>query len=134
MPLLMVVVSTVGFFRSAPSLRSGKSRSNKNIRRVGYIVVLFIYVIPAMEIDRQGKVYGQRESEGTPLWQLLHRHFEEFELRYDELFSRKYGFYLPIISHVVRKYLECGDLQEGFARVRCPDCHHDVLAFSCRGR
>jgi len=36
---------------------------------------------------------------------------------------------------MVRKYLECGDLEQGFARVRCPDCHHEyLLAFSCRGR
>ncbi len=27
------------------------------------------------------------------------------------------------------------NLNEGFARVRCPDCHHEyLLAFSCRGR
>ncbi|MBU1566750.1 MAG: transposase zinc-binding domain-containing protein, partial [Proteobacteria bacterium] len=27
------------------------------------------------------------------------------------------------------------DLEQGFARVRCPDCHHEyLLAFSCRGR
>lgn len=88
-----------------------------------------------MEIDRQAKVYHPRDPEDSPLWQLLRHHFEEFELRYDELFSREYGFYRPVISHVVRKYLECGDLREGFARVRCPDCHHEyLLAFSCRGR
>jgi len=33
------------------------------------------------------------------------------------------------------KYLECGDLREGFARIKCPDCHHEfILAFSCRRR
>ena len=32
-------------------------------------------------------------------------------------------------------YLKCGDLAEGFARVRCLECHHEyLLAFSCRGR
>ncbi|WP_234981209.1 transposase zinc-binding domain-containing protein [Desulfopila aestuarii] len=36
---------------------------------------------------------------------------------------------------MTNKYLECGDLHEGFARIRCPDCHHEyLLAFSCRGR
>ncbi|MDH3328528.1 MAG: transposase zinc-binding domain-containing protein [Desulfobulbaceae bacterium] len=36
---------------------------------------------------------------------------------------------------MVRKYLECGDLHKGFARVRCPECHHEyLLAFNCRGR
>ncbi|HBH29803.1 MAG: transposase zinc-binding domain-containing protein [Desulfofustis sp. PB-SRB1] len=31
--------------------------------------------------------------------------------------------------------IKCGDLHEGFARIRCPDCHQNhILAFSCRGR
>ena len=88
-----------------------------------------------MEIDSQARVYHPRTPQGSPLWQLLHQHFGLFELRYDERFSCEYGFYRPIISHVVCNYLECGDLREGFARVRCPDCNHEyLLAFSCRGR
>ncbi len=40
-----------------------------------------------------------------------------------------------MIGEVVREYLRCGDLKEGFARVRCPDCGHEyLLAFSCKGR
>jgi hypothetical protein len=38
---------------------------------------------------------------------------------------------------VVEEYLRCGDLHEGFARVRFtnPDCRHEYLpAFSCKGR
>jgi ribosomal protein S27E len=45
------------------------------------------------------------------------------------------GFLRPIIPEVVRKFLDCGNLAQGFARVRCPDCAHEYLvAFSCRGR
>ena len=34
----------------------------------------------------------------------------------------------------VSKFLECGDLTHGFARVRCPKCRHELfVAFSCRG-
>ena len=88
-----------------------------------------------MEIVRQAGVYHPREPQESPLWQLLHRHFAEFELRYDELFARRFGFYRLAISRVVTRYLECGDLREGFARVRCPDCHAEyLLAFSCKGR
>ena len=25
----------------------------------------------------------------------------------------------------MRKFLECGDLKHGFARVRCPKCHEE---------
>ncbi|MCD6151360.1 MAG: transposase zinc-binding domain-containing protein, partial [Deltaproteobacteria bacterium] len=36
---------------------------------------------------------------------------------------------------VVSNYHACGDLKQGFARIRCPDCHHEyLLSFSCRGR
>ncbi|MCK5437837.1 MAG: transposase zinc-binding domain-containing protein, partial [Desulfobulbaceae bacterium] len=39
------------------------------------------------------------------------------------------------MSEVVHDYLKCGDLKEGFARVRCPECHHEyLLAFLCKGR
>ena len=32
-------------------------------------------------------------------------------------------------------YLKCGDLHEGFARVRCPDCKLEMfVAFSCKQR
>ena len=36
---------------------------------------------------------------------------------------------------VIYKYLDCGDLHFGFARVRCEDCGHEyLLAFSCKRR
>jgi Zn finger protein HypA/HybF involved in hydrogenase expression len=56
-------------------------------------------------------------------------------MQYDDSYVRKYGYLRPVIPEVVQGYLKCGDLTEGFARVRCPDCHHEyLLAFSCRGR
>ena len=46
-----------------------------------------------------------------------------------------YGFLRPIIPEVVEKFLECGDLARGFARIRCDHCKEDrLLAFSCKGR
>jgi len=45
------------------------------------------------------------------------------------------GFLRPIIPGVVEKFLECGDLARGFARIRCDHCKEDrLLAFSCKGR
>jgi|GEM_PF-4494279 len=33
------------------------------------------------------------------------------------------------------KYLDCGDLHQGFARVKCNDCNHEyLLPFSCKRR
>ncbi len=88
-----------------------------------------------MECSSQVGIYRRRKPQETSLWKLLNGYFDEFEEVYDELFQKKYGFYRPVISHVVRKYLECGDLHQGFAKIKCPDCHHQmILAFSCRGR
>jgi hypothetical protein len=42
---------------------------------------------------------------------------------------------VPIIDDVVDEFLKCGDLEHGFARIRCPDCHEEqFVAFSCKQR
>lgn len=38
-------------------------------------------------------VYKHRKSRESPRWQLLTAHFDEFEERYDEFFSKEYGFF-----------------------------------------
>jgi hypothetical protein len=47
----------------------------------------------------------QRKSREFPLWQILSEHFDDFEERYDEFFSKEYGLYRPISTHVVRGFL-----------------------------
>ena len=80
-------------------------------------------------------VYHPRKPTDSPLYHLLQNHFEHFEQIYDDKLEKDYGFYRQVISDVVYAYLKCGDLKEGFARIRCPDCHYEyLLAFSCRGR
>jgi len=54
-----------------------------------------------------------------------------FEQVYEEHFERQYGFFRPYVRQVIYRYLNCGDLHNGFARVRCKDCGHEyLLAFS----
>lgn len=66
---------------------------------------------------------------------MLSDHYERFEQAYVERFERQHGFFRPVIREVVHEYLDCGDLKQGFARIRCPDCAHEyLLAFSCKGR
>ena len=49
--------------------------------------------------------------------------------------AKKYGFFRPYTKEVIYRYLNCGDLHLGFARVKCPDCGHEyLLAFSCKRR
>jgi len=61
--------------------------------------------------------------------------FETFIQIYDEHFSRQYGFWRPYVEQVIYRYLDCGNLRNGFARVKCKDCGHEyLLAFSCKRR
>ncbi len=36
----------------------------------------------------------------------------------------------PVIARTVEKFLACGDLKEGFARVRCPSCAYEFFVAS----
>jgi len=39
------------------------------------------------------------------------------------------------VKQVIYRYLDCGILYNGFARVKCKDCGHEyLLAFSCKRR
>jgi hypothetical protein len=58
---------------------------------------------------------------------VLDQHFETFQQVYDERFAAKYGFWRPIVERSVKAFLKCGDLHQGFARVRCPDCRHEMF-------
>ena len=81
------------------------------------------------------QVYRARQPKASPLWQCLSRHFDAFLEGYEERYQSRYGFLRPIIPEVVNKFLDCGDLEQGFARVRCDHCKHEyLLAFSCKGR
>ena len=87
------------------------------------------------DISNAKSVYHPRRPYDSPLWRLLNNHYENFERCYEERFEQKYGFFRPVIGEVVRNYLTCGDLKNGFARVRCGDCSKEyLLAFSCKGR
>jgi radical SAM superfamily enzyme YgiQ (UPF0313 family) len=66
------------------------------------------------------------EAEGN--WERLLK-----DLRYGKLKRfQKYGFFRPYVRQVIYRYLDCGILKNGFARVRCEDCGHEyLLAHSC---
>ena len=78
-------------------------------------------------------LYRPRDPRASGLWQSMERHFETFRQVYDERFQAKYGFWRPVVERSAMAFLRCGDLHEGFARVRCPDCRHEMfVAFSCK--
>jgi len=42
-------------------------------------------------------------------------YFETFLQVYDEQFSRQFGFWRTYVEQVIYRYLDCGNLHNGFA-------------------
>jgi hypothetical protein len=79
--------------------------------------------------------YRPRNSQDSDYYRCVEDYFEALMQVYDDNFSRDYGFWRPYIEKVICRYLDCGDLSHGFARVKCKDCSHEyLLAFSCKKR
>jgi len=80
-------------------------------------------------------VYRPRNPRDSAYYRCVEDHFETFEQIYEERFAKQYGFFRPYVKQVIYRYLDCGILHNGFARVRCGDCGHEfLLAFSCKRR
>jgi transposase-like protein len=74
-----------------------------------------------------GGLYRPRNPRASPLHQCVRRHYDE--LAAGGRFTR------PVEEEVLTRFLDCGDLHQGFARIYCADCGHDyLLAFSCKAR
>ena len=81
------------------------------------------------------EVYTPRSPRKNQYYRCVEAHFEELERIWDERYQRQYGYWRPYVLDVIYKYLDCGDLHQGFARVRCDTCHHEyLLPFSCKKR
>lgn len=72
----------------------------------------------------EAAVYRPRRPQDSTYYQCVEDHFEDFERVYEERFERAYGFYRPYLRSVIYRYLDCGVLRNGFARVRCTECGH----------
>ena len=84
---------------------------------------------------KPGKFYRPRDHEASPFFKVVHDYFDEFERVYPDRYQKAYGYWRPVIRSSIDKFMKCGDLKEGFARVRCPDCKAAYyVAFSCRQR
>jgi len=80
-------------------------------------------------------VYKPRRPQASPLFRLVQGHLHRLQTVYDERFAREYGPWRPVVGEVTDKFLACGILEHGFARVRCDACAHEyLLAFSCKCR
>ena len=78
--------------------------------------------------------YRRREPERTLLHATVRAHWKTFLAEMEE--RGEAGANLPwFVAGEFERYLGCGILANGFARVRCQACGHELLvAFSCKGR
>ena len=84
---------------------------------------------------RANDVYQSRNPRASDYFNCTEAHFEELEMLWDDRYERRYGFWRPYVMEVIYRYLDCGDLRCGFARVKCNDCNHEyLLPFSCKRR
>ncbi|MBC8876048.1 MAG: transposase zinc-binding domain-containing protein, partial [Planctomycetes bacterium] len=72
-------------------------------------------------------LYRPRDPQASDLSRLMDEHFDAFQQVYDERFAAKCGYWRPVVERSVAAFLKCGELEEGFARVRCPDCKHEMF-------
>ncbi|WP_349257906.1 transposase zinc-binding domain-containing protein [Archangium sp.] len=78
-----------------------------------------------------GWAYRRRQPEGTVLYEAVRENLATLLAEASEV-----GRGLPrYVEQDFARYLECGVLAHGFARVRCESCKDELLvAFSCKGR
>ena len=81
------------------------------------------------------KLYRRREPEKTDFYKIVYHYFKEYEEVYPDRYESEYGYFRKNISEVINKFLECGILEHGFARVYCKICRKDIfVGLSCKTR
>jgi len=80
-------------------------------------------------------VYQPRRPSTSHYFRCVEAHFEQLQGLWDDRYANQYGFWRSYVMDVIYRYLDCGDLHFGFARVKCKDCGHEyLLPFSCKRR
>ena len=68
-----------------------------------------------------------KKPQNSPYYQCVEDNFKTLEQVYDEHFAKQHGFFRPYVIKVIYRYLDCGILHNGFARVKCEDFNHEFL-------
>jgi len=79
--------------------------------------------------------YAPRRPEHASLYRVLADQFDTLERVHEERFESAHGPLRAAARAAVGRFLDCGLLEHGFARVRCATCRAEFLvAFRCKGR
>ncbi len=79
------------------------------------------------EATAKTRVYRPSNPHSSPLYQCVRKHYEE--VVGSGVVHRR------VEEQALSRFIDCGDLHKGFARIYCDDCGHDyLLAFSCKRR
>jgi hypothetical protein len=69
------------------------------------------------------------------MYRLVQAYYADVHGDWEERFEGRYGYWRGSTDRAVGAYLDCGILDNGFARVRCGACGGEFLVgFSCKGR
>ncbi len=80
-------------------------------------------------------IYRQRHPEQTACYKIFENHYKSFRENYEERYEWRYGYFRTLVDEEVEKYLKCGILKYGFARIRCSQCGKEMLLpFSAMNR
>jgi hypothetical protein len=83
----------------------------------------------------RSRPYLPRRPQASPLYRVLADHFEALERVHEERFEPTHGPLRAAARRAAGRFLDCGLLEHGFARVRCGTCRAEFLvAFRCKGR
>ena len=74
-------------------------------------------MIQAATPGSPASVYRPRRPHTSPLFQLVQDHFQRLQTVYDDWFAPVYGEWRPVAGEVADKFLACGVLDHGFARI-----------------
>lgn len=71
----------------------------------------------------------------SPLYQVLYRHYEDFQESYAREHQSDLGYFRHDVDETISKFMECGDPRLGVARFECEDCQTRLyVPFSCKTR
>jgi hypothetical protein len=77
--------------------------------------------------SRHWHLPAQESSGQRGYYRCVQDHFEQLQMHWQDRYTQRYGFWRPYVTDVIYRYLECGGLHFGFARVRCQQCGHEYL-------